>query len=662
MRVPALCLTALCLAFGGCGDGDSPPTTASVLPDTGGGGGGGDVGGGDEGGPPDEGSAPDEGTTPDDDPTPDEGPSPDEGPAPDDGPPPDEGGEPDTFEPDVVDPTDPLVDWGCDTALRVEMCENPLISDGAPMPEDGAELLYYVNRTYPIPSEFPIPSDQAWNPCNGGDPGVEHDLVCMPSQYSSGNQALRQVAWHSPLPPELDFTFDGKPFGHEGMVGFKAMMDAAMAEVGEEIRGASCFRSYLTQEYTFNNHKQNQINNGNSPEDAELIASTYSAQPGHSEHQLGTTCDLIYRRPNGSLSSFGQSSSWEMYNSTAWEWLLANAHRFGLVMTYGHDRIEDTQYVWEPWHWRFVGPEGANAMRECDLNTEQFLNARYDVGEIPAYAGDELILYDDFSVESGGEGTTQVEAGAEFDKTWVLFNNGRKNWGDYVLAHVSGEDFGGGDIDVPCTPVFKAVELSLDLVAPLEPGVHQGVWQLLTDEGEVVDKQLVVSVYIPGAGGDADYRYVRIDDLSNATGGADPGADIDAVVLHKPDGSAHFGAAVTWYEPSQSVSADDSSEILGAPDAFYAWPDDVSVCNVGGGFVSLGGAGTIIVDIGVPIEAGDTLEVLEVGACDYGGGSAFADEFEVQVSVGGATLDYWEPVGTSPGGPDMLEVPFLPPL
>jgi LAS superfamily LD-carboxypeptidase LdcB len=47
---------------------------------------------------------------------------------------------------------------------------------------------------------------------------------------------------------------------------------------------------------------------------------------------------------NGQLNGFD--------NTPAYGWLGANAHRFGFELSYpeGNDH-----YVYEPWHWRFVG-------------------------------------------------------------------------------------------------------------------------------------------------------------------------------------------------------------------------------------------------------------------------------------------------------------------
>ena len=98
-------------------------------------------------------------------------------------------------------------------------------------------------------------------------------------------------------------------------------------------------------------------------------ANQFSADQGYSEHQLGTTVDFVSPESNNQLSGFGSTS--------AYQWLLENAYQFGFVMSYP----EDNQfYVFEPWHWRFVGTELANDLRQDN----KFL-FEYDERELQTY-------------------------------------------------------------------------------------------------------------------------------------------------------------------------------------------------------------------------------------------------------------------------------------
>jgi D-alanyl-D-alanine carboxypeptidase len=75
--------------------------------------------------------------------------------------------------------------------------------------------------------------------------------------------------------------------------------------------------------------------------DAE-VANRYSARPGHSQHQLGTTIDFTtdFRTFRGSDAPL---------------WLGQNAHRFGFVLPYTAASTDRTGYIDEPWHGRWLG-------------------------------------------------------------------------------------------------------------------------------------------------------------------------------------------------------------------------------------------------------------------------------------------------------------------
>jgi zinc D-Ala-D-Ala carboxypeptidase len=73
-------------------------------------------------------------------------------------------------------------------------------------------------------------------------------------------------------------------------------------------------------------------------------ANTFSADQGYSEHQLGTTIDFLTNGLNGGLQGFE--------TTPAYEWLLNNAYMYGFTLSYPEN---NQYYVFEPWHWRFVG-------------------------------------------------------------------------------------------------------------------------------------------------------------------------------------------------------------------------------------------------------------------------------------------------------------------
>jgi D-alanyl-D-alanine carboxypeptidase len=98
-------------------------------------------------------------------------------------------------------------------------------------------------------------------------------------------------------------------------------------------------------------------------------ANTFSADQGYSEHQLGTTLDFTTQETGGGLVGFNTTD--------AYMWLEQNAHKYGFVLSYPKD---NGYYIFEPWHWRFVGEKLAN-----DLHDSNQLFYNLDQRSIDAY-------------------------------------------------------------------------------------------------------------------------------------------------------------------------------------------------------------------------------------------------------------------------------------
>ena len=136
---------------------------------------------------------------------------------------------------------------------------------------------------------------------------------------------------------------------------------------------------------------------------------------------------------------------------------------------------------------------------------------------------------------------------------------------------------------------------------------------------------------------DMPYLYVKIEDLSPAEYDSDteePGLDIDAIVLSKNDIKSYADSVVSYIRGDGKSNKENRKAyapeaVLGAPDAFAGYPEDMTICNYYKdsvpqtnedehkyNFLSLGGqGGTLIVRMVMPMEEGDTLEMLELGDC-----------------------------------------------
>lgn len=119
----------------------------------------------------------------------------------------------------------------------------------------------------------------------------------------------------------------------------------------------SAYRSYATQKGLFEDYA---IRYGKEE------ANRFSAKPGQSEHQLGTTVDF-----GGTDVDFTA----EFANTDQGRWLAKNAHRFGFAMSYPEGMEDVTGYIFEPWHYRYIGEE-ALEWKRSGMTLKEYLETK----------------------------------------------------------------------------------------------------------------------------------------------------------------------------------------------------------------------------------------------------------------------------------------------
>lgn len=123
------------------------------------------------------------------------------------------------------------------------------------------------------------------------------------------------------------------------------MFAAAELEGLPHMWAQSGFRSYSTQESLYNTYVAR---------DGKAAADTYSARPGYSEHQSGLAFDVC---------ATGYACITSGFNGTApANWLSKNAYKYGFILRYPQGKSNETGYMYESWHFRYVGTELAEKL------------------------------------------------------------------------------------------------------------------------------------------------------------------------------------------------------------------------------------------------------------------------------------------------------------
>ena len=134
---------------------------------------------------------------------------------------------------------------------------------------------------------------------------------------------------------------------------FKKMYNAAKND-NISIFIASPYRSYSDQNALYTYY----VNT-----DGKQNADTYSARPGFSEHHTGLAMDLI---PEYGLDL----DTFE--NSDGFKWMQENAYKYGFILRYPKDKEYITGYIYEPWHYRYVGISAATTIKNEGLTFEEY--------------------------------------------------------------------------------------------------------------------------------------------------------------------------------------------------------------------------------------------------------------------------------------------------
>ncbi|NLZ28600.1 MAG: M15 family metallopeptidase [Firmicutes bacterium] len=121
----------------------------------------------------------------------------------------------------------------------------------------------------------------------------------------------------------------------------------------------SAYRSYDYQRHLFERQAERY--------GSETEANRFSARPGQSEHQLGTTVDFG-----------GTDHDWtaEFIDTGPGRWLLSHAPEYGFVMSYPRGAEQVTGYTFEPWHYRYIGVEEAAGWLTSGLVLGEYLQRK----------------------------------------------------------------------------------------------------------------------------------------------------------------------------------------------------------------------------------------------------------------------------------------------
>ena len=127
----------------------------------------------------------------------------------------------------------------------------------------------------------------------------------------------------------------------------------AIEKEGMGIYITSPYRSYSYQKSLYNNYVKD---NGTKKAD------TFSARAGYSEHQTALAIDIT-----------AKDSMYTKFATTKeFEWMLKNCYKYGFILRYPKDKERQTGYMFESWHYRYVGKKIAKYIHDNGITYDEY--------------------------------------------------------------------------------------------------------------------------------------------------------------------------------------------------------------------------------------------------------------------------------------------------
>lgn len=146
----------------------------------------------------------------------------------------------------------------------------------------------------------------------------------------------------------------------------ESLVAAALAD-SVTLNLQSGYRSYAFQTTVYNAYVAR---------DGQAAADTYSARPGHSEHQTGLAADL------GGVTTPRCNVAPCFGDTPEGQWLAAHAYTYGFLIRYTTSKQSVTGFEGEPWHIRYIGIDLAREMHDKGVDTlEEF----FGLAAAPSY-------------------------------------------------------------------------------------------------------------------------------------------------------------------------------------------------------------------------------------------------------------------------------------
>ena len=242
-------------------------------------------------------------------------------------------------------------------------------------------LIFWMNRQKqqdPLPQSPTLSGEETSQSVPEPSQGSSQESSSTPesssgqstSSYPDGGWSLILINKQSLLPE--DYSMDlvtvrgGQQVDVRIFQPLSDMLSAARAQ-GYSVSVMSGYRSPATSQALIDEEVQQRVNQGMDRQAAYEEVIQAIAPPYTSEHNAGLAVDIYAPCFDG--LRFEPALEYE----PEYRWLKEHCAEYGFILRYPKDKVSITQYQFEPWHFRYVGKEAAQAIMSQGICLEEYL-------------------------------------------------------------------------------------------------------------------------------------------------------------------------------------------------------------------------------------------------------------------------------------------------
>lgn len=173
----------------------------------------------------------------------------------------------------------------------------------------------------------------------------------------------------NPIPDDWSVNLVQLKNGHQidkrAYESLQKMMDDARAK-GWNPLICSSYRTTSYQQQLFDNRVKRMMNQGMTEKEAIADTEKWIAIPGTSEHETGLAVDIV--------TTENQNLDNSQLNSACQKWMMEHCYDYGFILRYPEDKVKITGIDFEPWHYRYVGYDIAQYIKQNGICLEEYKN------------------------------------------------------------------------------------------------------------------------------------------------------------------------------------------------------------------------------------------------------------------------------------------------